>query len=386
MGTVDLLGNIKFGRISLLGFVTIVIVWVCWILFTMMPPTSKRLLSIMWPFPIFIIWNLISLLWFKPTVGSMQTLLVLIAFTGLLILSGVQVYKYHYLMRRLLKALRQASWFAIVLYLFLRYVPLGFNMGPRSLTKFLLFGLAWYLATWRYGVKSSLWPVLVIIGIAGLTLSRSALGTSVLLVIVSRYRHAGVGSLLRMGILGSLLIALFIFSILSFKPLRERFFEGEMSPELRGISINMTGRVTLWSIMFESILDAPIVGKGVGSAKALIDKNVPGLDHPHNEYLRILHNVGAVGLFLWLLGYWHLFRTMWRAWQRADQRGDPAAKIYLSATLMLVANLLEMMTGNPLVYIFIMAPLGIMVGASIGYFLSKSHRSNRAIAGLGTLA
>ncbi|MNT90185.1 hypothetical protein D3C72_2310390 [compost metagenome] len=51
---------------------------------------------------------------------------------------------------------------------------------------------------------------------------------------------------------------------------------------------------------------------------------------------------------------------------KADQRGDPAAAIHLAAILALFGVAISMATDNPLVYVFVMAPFGILVGASLG--------------------
>jgi hypothetical protein len=56
----------------------------------------------------------------------------------------------------------------------------------------------------------------------------------------------------------------------------------------------------------------------------------------------------------------------WRAWARADHEGSEEALPHLAVFLSLLAWILGMITDNVIAYIFLMAPLGVVVGASLG--------------------
>jgi len=56
--------------------------------------------------------------------------------------------------------------------------------------------------------------------------------------------------------------------------------------------------------------DARWFGKGVGSSSILIDQYFPSLGHPHNDFLRVLYDYGAVGLgcfLVFLLGMVYVY-------------------------------------------------------------------------------
>jgi hypothetical protein len=122
----------------------------------------------------------------------------------------------------------------------------------------------------------------------------------------------------------------------------------------------------MWPLTWHSFLESPWIGKGAGSAGKLVFERTGRLSHPHNDYLRILHDFGLVGLLLWALGFIILVRRTWRAWRHADVSGSQLAHVHLAAFLALAVVGIDMITSNPIVYIFIMGPLGVLVGSSLG--------------------
>jgi O-antigen ligase len=199
-----------------------------------------------------------------------------------------------------------------------------------------------------------------------LSLSRSSIVTALLLLPLSRMRsRPRIADWVRMILVIGLAAGLFYGAFTYIAPLRERFTEGDVQTVGGAVSINVTGRDTMWSVTWHSYLESPWIGKGAGSsAKELFES--AGLSHPHNDYLRILHDYGLVGLLLWALGFTILVRRTWRAWRYADVSGSQVAHVHLTALLSLVVVGIDMITANPIVYIFIMGPLGVLVGSSLG--------------------
>jgi len=58
--------------------------------------------------------------------------------------------------------------------------------------------------------------------------------------------------------------------------------------------------------------------------------------------------------------------AVWKAWLVADRRNTAEAHPHLAALLALIALAGAMVTDNVVVYIFLMAPLGVLVGSSLG--------------------
>ena len=101
-----------------------------------------------------------------------------------------------------------------------------------------------------------------------------------------------------------------IATVFLYAPLHHRFFHGDTA-QVGGISINVTGRDTLWAANWDYFLKAPVIGHGAGAADRLTSA-LPehgGAAHPHNDYLRILVDYGIVGLVLWFFAYFALLRA-----------------------------------------------------------------------------
>ena len=148
--------------------------------------------------------------------------------------------------------------------------------------------------------------------------------------------------------------------------LRNRFLTGDMSLKLGDWAINVSGRLAFWRVITESFKESPILGKGAGSAQAVIDVAFTGIQHPHNDYLRILHDYGLLGMALWIVAISTLLLSLWRLWRLADRLALPQARLYLSGLLTLVAFALEMTADNVIVYAFVVAPLGLVLGSALG--------------------
>ena len=92
---------------------------------------------------------------------------------------------------------------------------------------------------------------------------------------------------------------------------------------------------------------------------------LPGqtLVHPHNEYLRLLHDYGGVGLGLWSCAMASLLLPLLRdlllSTGSARRRLDSQRVLAMTTLTVLLAACLFL---NPLVYIFVMAPLATVLG------------------------
>ncbi|MCU1518487.1 MAG: O-antigen polymerase, partial [Pseudarthrobacter sp.] len=116
----------------------------------------------------------------------------------------------------------------------------------------------------------------------------------------------------------------------------------------------------LWEMTLRSAEQNPLFGNGPGTASALISASFRNISHPHNEYLRLFHDFGYIGAVLFVLGTLIL---LLRTFRRAQNSDNP---IHWAATLGILAVLAAALTDNVIIYPFVMAPLGLIVGASIG--------------------
>jgi O-antigen ligase len=211
-----------------------------------------------------------------------------------------------------------------------------------------------------------LWQAIIITLVIGASLSRLALGIALALFPLSQASLGNVFGWLRTILSVVLVVGSSYLAITHIASLHDRFFEGDTRLQVGGAAINVTGREFLWRITLDSWRESPWVGKGAGSAEELVRRVSPDNEHPHNDYLRVLHDYGVVGLGLWLLTIVNLLWATWKAWARASYADNPEAQPHLAAFLSLVAFAAGMITDNVIVYVFVTAPLGILVGASIG--------------------
>lgn len=56
-----------------------------------------------------------------------------------------------------------------------------------------------------------------------------------------------------------------------------------------------SGRAVFWEIMWEHIKQKPVFGHGSNTSESLLSGYVPGVTHPHNDWLRLAHDYGFFG-------------------------------------------------------------------------------------------
>jgi O-antigen ligase len=368
-GLVDVPRQVSVGPISLLGLTMVACILGPGLLWLARPRMYRSLLIALAPLLLYIAWSFLTIAWSLPGVTGVQNLLTPVAFCVLAELA------FHYSRKhadgwwRLTKVLLTATGLAVGLYgLNIAAEGLGSStfIGARTFALFALLGLSVCLAGWRYGWKPGLYGALLITLIIGLSLSRMALAIAIVLFLLaqlpSRTRRGGLRLIVMAALLGLISFQL----VTRVEPIRERFMEGDTTLQVGGLAINATGRTALWNALLESHQANPIFGQGADSGGSLINQRFPGLGQAHSDYLRIMHDHGLIGLLLWSIGMLTLLVTLARGWLRADQCRDPAAPIHLAAILALCGVALAMATDNPMIYVFVMAPFGILVGSSLG--------------------
>ncbi|MEU6657885.1 polysaccharide biosynthesis tyrosine autokinase [Streptomyces sp. NPDC046821] len=141
-----------------------------------------------------------------------------------------------------------------------------------------------------------------------------------------------------------------------YAPLRDRFTQNDQQG-FAGVEIGTSGRSWLWSNTWNAIKEAPWLGHGVGTVQATVG-------HPHNDYLRLWHDFGLLGLCLWLAAMFVLARGAYR--RRRATRNGPEWAIHHAALLAVVGLSLNVITSNLLVYLFVMLPVAVVIGTSLG--------------------
>lgn len=324
---------------------------------------------------------LVGFAWAPPGMEGIQNGLIYALF-GLGVLLGGSLAAYEPERTRAIVA-RGAAWIfwitlGIVAFQLLRYgLPVvvaahtnsNWYITPRSIALVLLISLSWYLSRWYHGgARGAIMSLALVAGQAA-TLSRLSTATGLVLVgimvaLQARFRPSRM--LANLPLLAGLLIAAVAIA-LYYEPVRRRMFEGDTSLQVGGVRVNASGRMELWTEVVASARTRPLLGHGLGSSQHLLGTRFSGaIAHPHNDFLRLWHDAGAVGAGLLLLAWGHWLMVLLRAWYRAEQRGGRPAVESLAAFFALLGLLATMVADNAVVYSFVMAPLGILVGTGLG--------------------
>jgi O-antigen ligase len=241
-------------------------------------------------------------------------------------------------------------------------------MGPRSFAIYAIVAAGWLLACAKHkAFKGASWMAVGLTVLVAFSFSRTATVICLLLYPLSQISPRDSKSWLRvgatMGFIG--LIAYLTFTYV--EPIRNRFTDVGDSGSIGAVKVNTSGRDRIWESVAISAAESPLVGKGPGSvAIPVIKANQSANGHPHNDYLRLLHDFGWIGLGLWLVSYGAILVQAWNNWSWSERFDPVSAHVHEGAVLGLLAVAFMMVTDNVVVYQFAMAPLGILVGASIG--------------------
>jgi O-antigen ligase len=158
---------------------------------------------------------------------------------------------------------------------------------------------------------------------------------------------------------------------------RTRFFFNEEATLTDVITLsdqlNTAGRRELWPQLVKQCSPAAMTGLGISSSNALSVK-LSGLDHPHNEYLRVYCDEGWIGS---ILIWWFFAWATVRSWRGALEGQDTT--LHAAAGQLTLALLLFAITDNPLDYTALfMAPMAVILGLSDRALLMERMSIRRA--------
>lgn len=326
----------------------------------------------------FIAWMLGTSAWTQvPNTLGVQNMLVIAGFTALFAVAAREQRLRPFLAESVTTWIPIASFVSGVLYLGgITEGEIGQRVGivgARGFALFALLGIACLVARWRHGSRRSLVGALVLLLMIALSLSRLGLLAGVLLIGFGFIRPGHIRGQIKA--LSGIALALLVFytAVTRVPALNDRFFQGDVSLNVGGLVINGEGRSTMWRITWDSAQRELLLGQGGGSSGRLI-YSFTGLEHPHNDYLRILHDYGAIGLALWIVTLIALGRAIWTRWRQNIRQGESSV-IHQSAFLALLGAVMAMVTDNLFAYAFLMGPLGILIGCALGSQTSDSPRN-----------
>jgi len=388
--TIDFSRQISIAGVSGLGALTLVAAGAVWSAWLLRPVLPKGLLPIFLPLILFVLDSMGTLLWYRPGMDGVQLLLVGTTTLGAMMLAARESAADPALAGRLRTMIMATSVFPVFGWLGVllsgRVSGVDTNL-TRPFALYVLTVIAVTLATWRgsawpewidgrpaprkHGFKwlMSFWPVAWTIFVAfvvGLGLSRTALVIIALLIplcLIYRGNFKGISAGAIILFLGGSSFAALLFS---YQPLYDRFFKEDASLKVGGVSINGSGRAHIWALLLNTIHDDWPFGKGVSASEDIINKYLPNIGQPHNDYLRFFYDEGVLGLSLWLIFVTGFTARTMSNLRRSIRNQTPDYVQHLAALLALTAVSLSMLTDNSYCYAFVMFPLAIVMGSSLG--------------------
>jgi O-antigen ligase len=366
-GLVDLPRAVPVGPVTAQAILTIVYFLGGLFLLIIMPSRARSFRGL--PLGIFLVWAMVSLTWTTTLSNGVQNVLAVGTLVVLIPLGEAAVAADPSIAVWLEKQTRRSVLLAVLLYgTSVAIFGAGSDdiLSARAFGLYALFGVAVELAAWRYGKRMGLlWATLITI-LIGISQSRLALGIAVTLFPLAQMPAHKIAKLAKTIVVLAVATGLSAVAFLNSEALQQRFLTGDTSLRIGSIGINGSGRAAFWRLTMDSIEEAPILGKGAGSAEGLVESVYGAIRHPHDDYLRITHDYGLVGLLMWIVAIGSLVFSLWQKWRAADGMRNNEARICLGALLSLVGFTLQMTAENSMVYVMITAPVGLLVGSAFG--------------------
>lgn len=373
---VNLPQRMPIGAVSLMGALTIAQTLITLIALATLRTFPRRVLILSLPLLLYLAWLIMRSIFAPPGLEGAQNALVYFLFAATLLLTGTLAAHFParmlHLFERALAILTITAFLVIVANFIAFGWPRGnWWVGARSAALIGLVALNWALVRWAEGDRHAFPGMLAWLVLIVMTTSRTA--SFIALVSI-----ACIGLVLLRTNRGKALItlAVVVVAVLGFGLLlalspvyRTRMLAGDASLYIGDVAINANGRIEYWATTVDAIRHHPIVGAGAGSSQEMISASFLNSDnvvHPHNDYLRVWHDLGLVGLLLLLLGPALWLPRLARSGYRRLLYGDSISAPVLLASLTLLQLLLAMFTDNILIYPFFMGAAGTIVGLALG--------------------
>jgi O-antigen ligase len=237
--------------------------------------------------------------------------------------------------------------------------------SARGMGWHLLLAMAMVVAFQRWRAAFLYWPVWALAVVIGSTLTRSA-GLLALLSATGLAVLNRAGRLSRARFLAFLAAMGFVgfYAATRITAIRDRFTEGDAAVQFHGADLNTSGRLKLWSATWHAVSEHPWFGHGPGQSQYFIKARFVTIEHPHNEYLRMLYDTGWVGAVLWLVGMLLILRGCWRRMRASSDSLRRAT--HLAAVLAMLDLLLGSITDNLTVSPSFALACGTLLGLSLG--------------------
>lgn len=378
--TLDLTRHVRLGEVSGSGMLSVVQLAIVSIATIVLGVYPWRLIRWMFPYAAFLGWVAISVFWSPAIlVNSTQNAVVYVLFAVVILFVGSLMARYPEETLQLVdRGIHGVDWIALglaVASLLLRGFPSderGWFIGPRSFALLGVMVISWHLARWYYGergagIRAWCWLTAIALSLSRTATAAAALSFALAILMRTCIRPRDLLTRVPLIVIGLGVTSAYV---LYATPFHERFVTGDLSIAVGDTQVNASGRMQMWEIIIASGRASPLIGQGLGSSQVAIFEMGETIGHPHNDYLRLWHDLGFVGLGLFLLAVSGWFFALLRSWRLAAHVCRARAAAPLAAMFALLGFMLSAFTDNAIVYPFVMGPLGVLLGAGLGAGIS----------------
>lgn len=236
-----------------------------------------------------------------------------------------------------------------------RYSSGLLHASPFSMYMFALFGLCYGL--WRAGRGGRYGRLALIFGVQALMSETRITWVAMVIgvLVIEGLLGKNTRRLMRVAGVTVAVVVVFFYVMQHSIGLQRRFFGSELDPSSSLLdlaqNVNVTGRNLVWAVVYGDYWSHNRwIGQGAGSSARFLAGAFEESGIPHNEYLRVLHDTGAVGLVLFLAGIIGLFRLLQSLLGKSvteQQRLCVGVALFI-----LIGYIVIAITDNPLDYYF----------------------------------
>lgn len=357
---------LSFGRVSLLGLLTAALVGLSALAVLSLRGPKLPAREVLYLLGAFVALDLVSMAWTPVTQTGIQDSIVWTG-TFLSLVLGLRMAQLGPGGWRMTRGVWEAlipvtAVIAIVQWL----------LGLESATTPLVLGLAVCLGAgvWAaQGNARSLAIALAGIALSLMLLARAPALAGIVCLLVANYLAAWQSrglKLLVAALLPLLAVAAVAGSLAVYPALVNTMFGGDSGVQIAGVNVNTSGRVYWWAVVLASAAERPLLGHGIDVAPSML--GLERWSHPHNDYLRLLHHSGIVGLGLWILAWWRAAMLIRRRVMSARRQSISRESLEVArvALLLIIYLALTMLSDNVVVYSYVILPIALVTGLALG--------------------
>ncbi|WP_339868280.1 O-antigen ligase family protein [Pseudohongiella nitratireducens] len=276
---------------------------------------------------------------------------------------------------RFLEVLNITSIFYVLMML---YFSTTRTSEPAFVQLSILFFSLFLVEYFIVGKSASLYLALIVFGCTVLLGARIVLLAQILIALILIFVFVK-GRFIQKAML-LIFITSSIAWVLTSGRFQDRMFGGDLGFNIGGYTINSSGRAAQWEVIVDSIVSDKYLGSGYSIPEEMF--GLARWDHPHNEYLRLLHQFGLFGLFLWIWAVIGWIRMIWVLFSTKNDSysgrefGTPTIKLSAITGLYVIGVSVVMITDNTLAYSYILYPLGLLIGVTSASLTNCSGQLN----------